>query len=177
MHVGSNDLFQRGDGLGRLMRERNALEGLPAAVAALPAARAVGGAVSAAKSALSSVGRAVGFAPNLDPDRLRDNKKYFERAMQGDRVALEYLKFRSGHFGKGMVQGKKVGVLATATARDDAWKKYQQVMQAMPELASQPIPDRGSLIPGVPALAGIDPVMLLAGGVAAWFLFRRRGRR
>lgn len=117
------------------------------------------------------------FKEDKDPGRLNGNAQAYAAAQAGDGEALKYLKGRSGRFGSvatSYTLGDKspIGPWATQVAKDDAWKKYNDVIN--PSSAYQ---SAKSFVTGGPTIAGMSVAPLLIAAVAAggiYVLARRR---
>ena len=117
------------------------------------------------------------FKDSKDPGRLSGNSRAYADAQAGDGEALKYLKGRSGRFGSvatSYTLGDKspIGPWATQVAKDDAFKKYNDVVHP-----SSAYETAKNIVTGGPTVAGMSVAPLLIAAVAAggiYVLMRRR---
>jgi len=149
----------------------------------------VAAAVQITTTLIGSVGN------SKDAARLQANADAFKMAANGDQLALEYLRYRSGRFGTNDAPadsefakryGTPIGGWATDVAKNDAFRLYNQALAIWgiaPEEAGgsggQPNPSTyfgGTTLPRVTTTASMSFLPLLAIGGLLLF-FGMKGRR
>jgi len=126
-----------GQQIGNLMGQITAMAGLGGTVAGITGGNKTGGAIGGAIGGVVGgpiggiiggvVGGAIGgiFKGDKDPGRLRTNQEMYNRALQGDQAALDFLRVHSN------VSKNGSAGWATERAAADARQKYQQALAAL----------------------------------------------
>lgn len=125
-----------------------------------------------------------------DPIRIQRNSDALALAQQGNQNAIEYLKFRTGKYGEGMVGAPYNEIVAgwkTPVGRKDAETKYAQALALyglgpqVPGDVTGPQPLPGGPAQGLPlvpvtAKQSYLPLLVLGGLGAGYYLYKRRRR-